>query len=84
MTQHLVKEGRHGGTVCGGIMTNDDGWVFVSDERYKAVLDERNYLLTAVATARRENAALRQLVYWQWGGLVLAVVTLAWVMWMAD
>lgn len=61
---------------------NNDGWVFVSDERYKAVLAERNYLLMAVATARRENARLRSTVYGLLGGMVLAIVMIAWLMWM--
>ncbi len=65
-------------------MTNgDSGWVFVSDERYKAVLAERNCLLMAVATARRENAKLRSTVWWLLRGLVLAIAMIAWLMWMA-
>ena len=33
-------------------MTNGEhSWVFVSDERYKVILVERNYMLMAVATA---------------------------------
>lgn len=65
-------------------MTNGEhSWVFVSDERYKAILVERNYLLMAVATARRENAKLRSTVYGLLGGLVLAIIVIAWLMWMA-
>lgn len=64
-------------------MTNgDSGWVFVSDERYKTVLAERNYLLIAVATARRENAKLRTLVRSLLAALVLAIAILAVQMWM--
>lgn len=65
------------------MIDNDSSWVFVSDERYKAILVERNYLLMAVATARRENAKLRTTVYGLLGGLVLAIVVIAWLMWMA-
>jgi hypothetical protein len=62
-------------------MTNGEhSWVFVSDERYKVILVERNYLLMAVATARRENAKLRNTVWWLLGGMVLAIVVIAWLM----
>ena len=65
-------------------MTNSShNWAFVSEQTYKAALANRDRALIALAAERAENAALRRLVWWQWGGLVLAVVTLAWVMWMA-
>lgn len=63
-------------------MTNGtNGWVFVSDEVYRAALTERDRARQVAAELRAENAILRQLVYWQWGGLVLACGVLAWIMW---
>jgi|JI10StandDraft_1071094.scaffolds.fasta_scaffold897804_2 hypothetical protein len=65
-------------------MTNGDhNWVFVSDETYRAALANRDRALLLYAAERADNAALRRLVWWQWGGLLLAAVVLAWVMWMA-
>ena len=64
-------------------MTNNDGWVFVSDETYRAAIANRDRALRALSAERADNAALRRLVHWLLAALVLAVVTLAWVMWIA-
>lgn len=63
-------------------MTNND-WEFVSEQTYKALLVARDHALLLLAAERADNASLRQMVRWLLAGLLLAVLTLAWVLWTA-
>lgn len=65
------------------MINGDHNWIFVSDETYRAALDNRDRALLLLSAERADNAALRRLVHWLLAALLLAVVTLAWVMWMA-
>ncbi len=58
-------------------------WVFVSDETYRAAIANRDCALRALSAERADNAALRRTVHWLLAALLLAIVVLAWVMWMA-
>lgn len=64
-------------------INSNHNWVFVSDETYKAAIDNRDRALLLYAAERADNVALRRLVHWLLGALLLAVGTLVWVMWMA-
>lgn len=64
-------------------MTSNNNWAFVNEQTYKSVIVARDHALLLLAAERADNASLRQMVRWLLAGLLLAVLTLAWVLWTA-